>query len=267
MKRTAFAMAILAYLLSSSVSANTYQKAFKELDCQFKDCSTPKAVEPKVIEKEKIIYVDKPVVQEKVIYVDKPVIQEKVIYVDKPIVVAKPIVKEVEAKKPEAVQEGRQYNTAYVDVTIQNDPKFIVDYISTAKGSEALDWQKLGDKFATAPNSTSWTVKVSTTIEFPEGIDSDYILVKQKGASYRNFTIDGKQLAPEDSYAVLQNKYRTSKKIPFVFYATFCCHSGKSVYDWLNQNLSSIEISFANKVDKRGEKGQPFVPSRFYIEE
>jgi hypothetical protein len=260
MKRTAFAFTALAYLLSAPLSATTYQKAFKELDCQFKDCSTPKVIEPKVIEKEKIIYVDKPIVQEKVIYVDKPIVQEKI--------VEKVIYKEVAASSPKPAEkptDGLIYDKAFIDIASPNDAKFVQDYLSYTKRAGGFDWAEIGNKLRSGPNGR-WTVKITGNIEFPQNIDAKEILIKQTGVEYRNITIDGIEFKAQDSYILTENRYAESKKIPYVIYASFCCHNGNSVHKWLEASIPNLNVYVSNKPQKRGEK-EVFVPARFFIEE
>ena len=119
---------IVALLLLSQISvlgSSDSVKAFKELDCQFKDCS-----KPKVIEKEKIVYVDKPVIQEKIVYVDKPVVEEKIVVQEK--IVEKIVYRDKEVEKVIPVKKQAlanvDYNRANIDCTV-NGHSVINDYV------------------------------------------------------------------------------------------------------------------------------------------
>lgn len=258
MNQKVFSSLILGVLLSVSLNASQQSdKGFKDLDCEIEGCPVVKPAEPKVIEKEKIIYVDKPVVQEKI--VEKVVEKEKIIYVEKePKVEQKPQAQTV-------VVPGRKYEIAFIDVSSPNDAKFIEDYITTVRGASGLDWGKFSTRFK-GREYGRWSVKISASIELPEGIDGKTILVKQRGDEHRFIKIDGQPLADDDTHIVLENRYQASRKIPFVFTVHDSYQNGEGMYRWLEKYMTSIAISFANKPDKRGEK-EVFVPARFFIEE
>ncbi len=247
MRRTVFAITSLACILPLSLSATTYQKVFKELDCQFEDCKKPKIEEPKVIEKEKIILIEKPIIHEKVV--------EKVIYKELP-----------DAPKPsEPPVEGIKYDTAYIDIASPNDAKFVQDYLHYTKRSGGFDWAEIGNKLRSGP-SGRWTVKITGNIEFPKNIKAREILIKQTGVEYRNITIDGIEFKAQDSYILTENRYAESKKIPYIIYASFCCHNGNQVHKWLEAGIPNLNVYVSNKPEIRGEK-EVFIPARFFIEE
>lgn len=141
---------IVALLLLSQLSGQASvqsDKAFRELDCQFKDCT-----KPKVIEKEKIVYVDKPVIQEKIVYVDKPVVEEKIVVQER--IVEKIVYKDKEVEKVTPVKKQAlanvEYNRANIDCTI-NGHSVVNDFIEY--DSAGFDYTKFKQKLMNSGNA------------------------------------------------------------------------------------------------------------------
>lgn len=136
-------MALSTLLMADySYSNSGAKQAFKDLDCEFEDCS-PKEQKVKIVEKqvivEKRVVVEKPVVIVKEVVKEVPVekIVEKVVYRDRPTVETKE--KKITPKK-ELSTHGITLNKAYFDI-YTNTQAPILDYITyTTRGSFDVDF-------------------------------------------------------------------------------------------------------------------------------
>lgn len=118
-------------LLQITALASTQsEKAFKELDCEFKDCNNVK-----VVEKEKTIYVDRLIVEKKIV--------EKIVHKDKEAEVVAPVKKQTNT--------NIQYNRANIDCTI-NGQSVVNDYVEY--DSTGFDFTKFRPRLINSGNAS-----------------------------------------------------------------------------------------------------------------
>ncbi|MBU0721369.1 hypothetical protein KJ877_08500 [bacterium] len=166
---------VLSVLMMFAVShASDYERAnaaakeaLQGLDCDFGDCPKEE-VKPQVIVKEKVIYVDKPVVVEKVV--------EKVVYKEKaePELIPAP----QKADSDKAV-EGRTYNKAFFDVHSKSQAPML-DYIKYSnRGS--FDIEQFADTVSKIKEKDA-NVYIHGSLEVPDSITTEqvYMNVGQK---------------------------------------------------------------------------------------
>jgi len=157
---------------------------------------------------------------------------------------------------------GRIYNTLFIDVSTTDDPTFISDYIRMNKRTQSLGWKDFSQKLLTRPNTDCY-LKISGWFEVPKQITSEKIIIKNSNDRYYYITYDGNKIPSGNGIKLIINKYNESRMIPFTYYEKW---NTDTIRTRMDKYLKTFKLSISNKPTKRGEK-EHFYSARFFIEE